>query len=213
MEREDSTNAQSRAEAVFKKYGGYLRASEAFNYGIHPRVLYSLRDEGKIESVSRGLFRLKSMPELSSPALFTLAIKVPSAVICLNSALEFHKLISTKSQGLSVALSKGSDKPRMSGFHFKFYLVSEPAFSEGIQTFHSEGIDLRIYGPEKTIADCFKFRNKIGIDIAIEALNRWWKRENKNINDLMKFARSCRIEKILEPYLQLLESQERRKNI
>jgi predicted transcriptional regulator of viral defense system len=208
MKKNPKPKAVSSTHSLFLKHHGYLRASEAFANGIHPRDLYALRDQGEIELVSRGLFRLASMPQLKSPSLFRIGVKIPSGVLCLQSALEFHKLIKYTPTEISVALVKGSDKPQIHDLPIKFYLISEPAFSEGIEVHQIDGIDIRVYSLEKTLVDCFKFRNKIGLNLCLESLQAWWKREDKKPHQLLDFAKICRMEKIVRPYLELLALQD-----
>ena len=199
---------KEKALKLFLKHRGYLRASVAFKNGVQRRDLYALRDEGSIEVVTRGLFRLASMPELESPSLFIVGVKVPQGVVCLESALAFHQLIKQVPDDFSVALVKGSDKPKIQNVSLKFYLISEPAFSEGIEIYRQDGIELRIYSPEKTLADCFKFRNKIGLKVCLDGLQEWWRWERKRPALLLKFAKGCKVEKTIRPYLELLSSQD-----
>src|SRR2546426_288832 len=122
MKKETGLPSKKKAHSLFVKHQGYLRASEAFANGIHPRDFYALRDKGEIELVTRGLFRLTSMPKLESPELFAVGVKVPRGVICLRSALEFHKLLPQQGTEISVALAKGSEKPQIRDLDLKFYL-------------------------------------------------------------------------------------------
>jgi predicted transcriptional regulator of viral defense system len=207
MNDDKLTSSQRKAVELFRSRGGFLRASEAFEHGIQPRVLYGLRDDGSIELLARGVFRLKSSQSLDCPDLLIIAIKLPKSVVCLQSALFFHGFLKTIPQEVSVALCKGTDRPKIKDLKAKFYSVSEPAFSEGIQTFKKDGIELRVYNIEKTIVDCFKFRNKIGIEVCIDALQKWWLSENKDLERFNRYAKTCRIDKILAPYLRLLSSQ------
>jgi predicted transcriptional regulator of viral defense system len=209
MKKNSKLNSELKVHDLFLKHQGYLRASEAFKIGIHPQTLYSLRDQGEIELVSRGLFRLASMPPLKSPNLFAVGIKVPDGVLCLQSALAFHKLIKPEPNEISIALVKGTDKPQIRDLPLKFYLISEPAFSEGIEVHQRDGIDIRVYCMEKTLVDCFKFRSKIGLNICLESLQVWWKRKNKNPTLLLDFAKTCRMENVIRPYLELLRLQDR----
>jgi predicted transcriptional regulator of viral defense system len=147
------------------------------------------------------------MPKLESPGLFTVGVKVPRGVICLQSALEFHKLIHQQQTEISVALVKGSERPQIQDLHLKFYLISEPAFSAGIEVHLKDGINVQIYSPEKTLVDCFKFRKKIGLDICLQALQTWWRSENKKTQQLSELSKICRMENVIRPYLELLTVQ------
>lgn len=212
MKKEFETRGQSKAHALFLKHKGYLRASDAFSNGIQPRDLYALRDQGVIELVTRGLFRLKSLPELKSPSHFAIGVKIPEGVLCLRSALAVHGLIEDVPNEISVALVKGSERPHIHDLPIKFYLISEPAFSQGIEVHRKEGVDVRVYCPEKSIADCFKFRNKIGLKVCLDALQTWWKWENRNDDRFLSFVKTCRMENIIRPYLNLLSLQTSKQN-
>ncbi len=207
MKYKVTSKTKKKVQTLFLKNNGYLKASEALFEGIHPRDLYALRDSGDITLIIRGLFRLTSMPELRVPELFIIAVKIPHGVLCLQSALAFHHLVEPFPKEISVALVKGSEKPVLRDFLLKTYLVSEPAFSEGIQIHQGEGVSLRVYSLEKTLADCFKFRTKVGMDFCLAALQKWWKREDRDLKQFLAFCRICRVEKIVRPYLDLLISQ------
>jgi len=194
----------SAALQIFKRHNGVMRTNQALAAGIHSRVLYAMRDSGVIEAIDRGLYRLTDMPPLESPDLFTAASKVSQGVICLISALAFHDLTTQIPRSVSIALPKGAEQPRIAYPPMQFHRFSEPAFSEGIQAHKRDGVTLRVYSPEKTLADCFKFRKKIGIDICIEALRDWQKKKEADSNKLMYFAKICRIDKIIRPYVEAL---------
>ncbi|MEO7164781.1 MAG: type IV toxin-antitoxin system AbiEi family antitoxin domain-containing protein [Bdellovibrionia bacterium] len=190
------------AEELFRKRGGILRASEAFEEGIYPRDLYALRDDGVIKKVARGLFRLKALPLLQSPELLTVAAKIPRGVLCMTSALFFHGVIENAPFEIHVALKKGSEKPRIAEIPIKFCWISEPIFSEGIEIRSVENIDLRVYSVEKALVDCFKFRRYVGMTTCLAALQTWSKLPDKKVKHLLAFAKSCRVETIIRPYLE-----------
>jgi predicted transcriptional regulator of viral defense system len=206
MKKTNDSKINERAHSAFLKNNGFLRASEAFSIGIHPRDLYSLRDEGFIETVSRGVFRLKSIQPLQSRELFIVATRIPSGVLCLNSALYFHKLTSKEPSQIDIALEKGTQRPKIEELAVKFVWISEPAFSDGIESHQVDGADLRVYNMEKTLADSFKFRNQIGIDTCIEALKNWSKLKTKDPTKLLTHSKNCRIEKVIRPYMEVVLS-------
>lgn len=192
----------SRADGVFRKYGGILRTSEAIRAGIHPETLYAMRDDGTLEKVSRGLYRLADKGPLSNPDLATIAKRIPNGVVCLISALSFHDITTQIPHEVYVALENGTEEPRLDYPPIQTFRFSGKAFSEGIEIHKLDGVYLRVYSPEKTLADCFKFRNKIGLDTAIEALRLYREQRNIKVGEIMRFASICRVTKVMRPYLE-----------
>lgn len=190
--------------ALFRAHGGTLRMSEALRLGITRRKLYAMRDAGVLELVSRGLYRLRDLPALGSPDLVTIAKRVPQGVVCLISALAYHELTTQVPHEVYVALVKGAEAPRIEHPPVRPFWFSGEAFTEGIETHKVDGVPVRIYSPEKTIADCFKFRNKLGMDVVLEALKLWRERRGRNLQALLEHARHCRVERIMRPYLEVL---------
>ena len=193
-----------RAVAVFKKNGGILRTSQALRAGIHPSTLYTMRDGGMLEVVSRGVFRLAGSEPLGNPDLVTVATRVQRGVICLISALAFHEITTQIPHEVHVALQRGAEIPRLEYPPIKIYWFKGQAFTAGVETHQLDGVDIRIYSPEKTLADCFKFRNKIGLDTAVEAVRFYRERRGVNVVDLMRYAAICRVEKVMRPYLEAI---------
>jgi predicted transcriptional regulator of viral defense system len=199
-----SHDSFEKAKKTFQRSGGVLRMNEALQAGIHRRMLYSMLEAGLIEQLTRGLYRLTDLPSLGNPDLVSVARKVPSSVICLISALSYHEISTQIPHEVHVALERGTEAPRLSHPPIRVFWFSGQAFTLGIQTHAIDGVPVRIYSPEKTIADCFKYRNKIGLDTAIEALKLYRKKKRFKADDLMNFARACRVEKIIRPYLEAL---------
>jgi predicted transcriptional regulator of viral defense system len=193
-----------KAKKTFRSRGGVLRMNEALQAGIHRRMLYSMLEAGVIEQLNRGLYRLTDLPPLGNPDLVSVSLKVPTSVICLISALSYHEITTQIPHEVYVALERGTEAPRLGHPPIRVFWFSGQAFTLGIQTHKIDGVPVRIYSPEKTIADCFKYRNKIGLDTAIEALKLYREKKRFKADDVMKFARACRIEKIIRPYLEAL---------
>jgi predicted transcriptional regulator of viral defense system len=193
-----------RAVAIFKKHGGILRTAQALHAGIHPSTLYTMRDVGTLEVVSRGVFRLAGSEPLGNPDLVTVATRVQSGVICLISALAFYEITTQIPHEIHVALQRGAEIPRLEYPPIKIYWFKDQAFTAGVETHKLDGVDIRIYCPEKTLADCFKFRNKIGLDTAVEAVRFYRERRSVNVDALMHFAAICRVEKVMRPYLEAI---------
>jgi predicted transcriptional regulator of viral defense system len=180
-----------------------LRTSEAMRFGVHPRTLYALRDSGELLTVGRGLYRLAKAPALTNPDWVTLASRVPRAVICLISALAYHELTTQVPHNVDIALPSHAQVPKVDGIPIRVFWFAERAFGAGIEVIIVDRVPVRIYSPEKTIADCFKYRHKIGIDVAVEALRTYREKvRSLPLNKLLEYARICRIEKIMRPYLE-----------
>jgi predicted transcriptional regulator of viral defense system len=198
-----TSSPTSVARELFAKHGGMLRTSKAIRLGIHPRTLYALRDTGAIETVGRGLYRLASAPPLTAPDWVSVALRLPRAVICLISALAHHGLTTQIPHTIDLALPSHSQVPRLDGLPIRVFWFSGPAYNAGVQVTNIDGVLIRIYSPEKTIADCFKYRNKVGLDIAVEGLRTYRERHKRpNRRALLHYAQVCRVEKIMRPYLE-----------
>lgn len=196
--------SHQREQEVFRIHGGLLRTSRALNLGIHPRTLYQMREAGVIEALSRGLYRLTHLPPHTQPDLALVGLKIPNGVICLISALAFHKLTTQIPHEVHVALKQGSEKPRLTYPPTRFFWLSKSAFSEGVERHPVDAVTLKVYGMEKTVADCFKFRHRLGLDVALEALKRYRERNRPQTQLLLKYARINRVERVMKPYLEAL---------
>jgi predicted transcriptional regulator of viral defense system len=192
------------AITLFRQHGGTLRTAEALRLGIHPRTLYRMRDSGVLERLSRGLYRLAEMPPLSNPDLVIVALKVPQAVICLISALAFHELTTQIPHAVDAALHNRAERPRLDYPPLRIFWFSGPAWSEGIETHLIDDTAVRIYSPAKSVADSFKFRRKIGLDVALEALKLYRQHDSFDVSKLLHYARICRVQKVMKPYLEAL---------
>ena len=201
------TNKQyiSRARELFEQHGGMLRTSQAIGLGIHPRVLYALRDEQEIEKIGRGLYRLATAAPLTNPDWVAIAARAPQAVICLISALSHHNLTTQVPHANDIALTSHARIPRMGEIPIRVFWFSVAAHKAGVELVRMNGTTIKIYSPEKTIADCFKYRNKIGLDVAVEALRSYREKNRKpDLKGLLHYARVCRVERIMRPYLEAL---------
>jgi predicted transcriptional regulator of viral defense system len=188
--------------AIFHKNGGQLRMSEAIVHGITRYMLYSLRDKGIIEQVSRGVYRLMELPPISNPDLVTVSLRFPNAVICLISALSYHNITTQIPHVVSVAVPRDSRIPSLDYPPIQAHRFSDEAYNAGIENHVIDGARVKIYNPEKTLADCFKFRNKIGMEVVLEALKLYRSKQKFNLERLLVFAEVCRVKKIMTPYLE-----------
>ena len=190
--------------AIFRKHGGQLRMSEAIAHGITRYMLYSLRDKGIIEQVSRGIYRLVELPPISNPDLVTVSLRFPNAVICLISALFYHNITTQIPHVVSVAVPRDSRIPSLAYPPVQAHRFSNDAYNSGMEIHSIDGVPVKIYTLEKTLADCFKFRNKIGMDVVIEALKLYRSRQQFNLEELLKYAEVCRVKNIMTPYLEAM---------
>jgi predicted transcriptional regulator of viral defense system len=197
-------NTIARAIKIFQDNNGLLRTQQAIRHGIAPRTLYEMRDAGILLRESRSLYRLADAELGSNTDLVQVALRVPKGVICLISALSFHDLTTQIPHQVYVALSIDAEKPRLEYPPLRIFWLSQKAYSAGIENHELDGISVKIYAIEKTIADCFKFRNKIGLDVALEALRDYRKREDFNIETLLHYARVNRVERVIKPYLEAI---------
>ena len=187
---------------IFRKFGGQLRMSEALAAGISRYMLYRMRDQGVIEPLSRGLYRLAELPPISNPDLAAVCLRYPKAVICLISALSFHGLTTQIPHQVSIAVSRDSRLPSLDYPPVDTHRFTGESFEAGIEKHEIDGITIRVYNPEKTIADCFKFRNKLGKDVVLEALKFYGTKKKIQIDLLLKYGRICRVDRIMKPYLE-----------
>lgn len=198
------SSVQQNAKDIFHQFGGILRTSELLKLGVHPRTLYQMRESGEIIELSRGVYRLAELPELENSDLVAVAKRVPSGVICLVSALSFHALTTEIPHVVYLAIPRGKEKPRLDYPPTRVFHFSPESFSAGVEDHELQENLIKVYSPEKTIADCFKFRNKIGLDVAIEAL-KMCLAKNGSRQKILEFARLCRVEKVISPYLEAIQ--------
>ena len=184
---------------------GMLRPGDLDSIGAPRVVLTRLTASGLLEKTGRGIYRLPGNQGTEHESLVTIATKVPQAVFCLLTALQFHELTTQLPRQVWIAMPRGSHTPRISYPPVKMVQFSGDAFSEGIEVVERDQIKLRIYCVAKTVADCFKHRNKIGIDVALEALKDARAKKKASADDLWRFAKICRVSNVMRPYLEMAE--------
>lgn len=193
---------QEQAIEIFRKHGGQLRMSDAVKMGITRYMLYSMRDKGIIERVSRGIYRLVEMPAISNPDLVTVSLRFPRAVVCLISALSFHDITTQIPHEVSVAIPRDSHVPFLDYPPLQVYTFAEQAYRSGIEMHMIDNVAVKVYSAEKTLADCFKFRNKLGMEVVLEGLKLYKTRKGFQVDEILRFAKICRVEKVMTPYLE-----------
>lgn len=193
--------AKQRAVELFHAHGGVLRTSRAFSVGIHREALYDLRDAGVIQAISRGVYCLSDHKVLDQADLVAASIRVPKGVTCLVSALFLHGITTRIPDSVCMAIPRRMRCPTIEYPPMTFCRFSDECYGEGVESHDVEGQEARVYSPEKTVADCFKFRNKIGLSVATEALRLCSERKAFVPSKLLHYAALCRVEKIMAPYL------------
>ncbi|OAZ96079.1 type IV toxin-antitoxin system AbiEi family antitoxin domain-containing protein [Halomonas sp. G11] len=199
---DSALSPRAQLQTLFRQHGGHLRLSEALARGISRYQFYQLRDEGLIEPVSRGLYRLVDLPPTENPDLVAAATRFPHAVLCLISALDWHSMTTQIPHQVHLAVARDARLPVLDYPPVAGYRLSGQAFSEGIDQIDVDGMKLHVYNPEKTLADCFKFRNRIGMDVVLEALELYRTQKTFRPGRLMEYARICRVAKIMAPYVE-----------
>ena len=184
---------------------GLLRASDLAAPGI-PRVyLTRLAADGTLAKAGRGLYRLAETTLSETEGLAIVAARVPQAVFCLLTALQFHALTTQLPRQVWIALPRGSHPPRIDYPPVKLIQYTGDAFTQGIETHRVDRVELRVYSVAKTVADCFKHRNKIGLDVALEALKDARSQKKASADDLWRHAKICRVANVMRPYLEAVE--------
>jgi len=168
-----------------------------------PRVyLTRLVRDGRLDRISRGLYRLPDSDISLHQTMIQVAKRIPNSVICLLSALSFHEVTTQLPRQVWIAMERGTWKPSIRDLPIRIFQFSGKSFREGIVNLQVNGVAVRVYNPAKTVADCFKYRNKIGLDVAIEAVRDVLRKRKATVDEVVKFARICRVFNVMRPYLE-----------
>jgi predicted transcriptional regulator of viral defense system len=195
-----ATQVEHEALLVIRRLG-VVRAADLAAHGIPRWRLYQLVGEGEVVRQARGIYVAADHVYTADHTLVQVAKRVPGSVICLLTALRFHDLTTQLPAEVWIALPEKARKPRLDYPRLRVTRFSGMALTEGIETHRIEGVDVRTYSAAKTVADCFKYRNKVGIDVAVEALRDFSRRHRGGATDLARFARICRVTRVMQPYL------------
>jgi predicted transcriptional regulator of viral defense system len=183
---------------------GLIRPRDVEAAGIHREYLLRLYRNGDLTRVGRGLYALTDAQTSESLSLAEVAKRVPSAVICLISALEFHHLTTQIAHDVWIAIENKKWEPTFQYPPIEIVRLTGRAFSFGVEEHEVDRIPVKIYNPAKTVADCFKFRNKVGLDVALEALRETWRTRKVTMDDLWEAAKVCRVANVMRPYLEAI---------
>jgi predicted transcriptional regulator of viral defense system len=179
-----------------------LRAADVRARGWSPQLLQSLHQAGKLQRVARGLYSLPDAEITEHQTLIEVCQLVPKAVLCLLSALQYHGIGTQMPNEVWVALPEATQTPALAYPRLRVSRLRGEAYSQGIQIVTDHGAPIRVYSVAKTVTDCFKFRNKIGLDVALEALKESWHSRKVTMAELNHFAKINRVERVMQPYLE-----------
>jgi predicted transcriptional regulator of viral defense system len=186
------------------KRQGIIRPRDLEAKGIPREYLLRLMRQGLVTRTGRGVYELNEAPITEHHSLAVVAKEIPRSVICLLSALRFHELTTQQPSEVWIGIPVRSRSPRISTTAHRLIRYSEKTFKSGVRIHRIEGVRVRIFTPAKTVADCFKYRGKVGIDVAIEALRDTLRQRKATVDEIQRFAIICRVSKIIRPYLEAL---------
>jgi predicted transcriptional regulator of viral defense system len=199
------TRDLNTAVQAFRDKGGTLRTRDLIALGVHTDALYALRESGRIVELGRGLYRLADASEAEHPDLAVVAARAPNATVCLISALAYHNITTQIPSSIHLAVPRGSYHGIKLSIPVTVYRFDPKTFNEGLERHRIGGIPLKIYSPARTVVDCFKFRNKLGLDVALEALRLARQRTRVQNRELLRYARLLRVANVMSSYLQAIE--------
>jgi predicted transcriptional regulator of viral defense system len=179
-----------------------IRAADVRAHGWSPQLLLSLNQLGRLQRVARGLYSLPDTDITEHQTLIEVCQRVPKAVLCLLSALHVHGIGTQIPHEAWIALPEGTQSPQLDYPTLRIVRLRGDAYTQGIQTVTEQGVPMRVYSVAKTVTDCFKFRNKIGLDVALEALKESWRSRLVTMDELKHFAKINRVERVMQPYLE-----------
>lgn len=183
---------------------GIVRPRDIEAMGLPREYLLRLHRQGKVVRSGRGLYSLPDAAITERHSFAEVARRVPGSVFCLLSALAFHEITTQSPASVWIALPKGARRPAISTPSLRVVRLSGPSLTEGIENHKVEGVPIRVYSVAKTVADCFKFRNKVGLDVAIEALKDALREKKATVNEIYRYAKVCRVGNVIRPYMEAL---------
>nr|WP_295130291.1 type IV toxin-antitoxin system AbiEi family antitoxin domain-containing protein [uncultured Roseateles sp.] len=181
-----------------------LRAADVRAHGWSPQLLIRLHQTGKLQRIARGLYGLPDAEITEHQTLIEVCQRVPKSVLCLLSALQFNEIGTQIPHEVWIALPEATQTPALNYPTLRITRLRGTAYSDGIETVSEHGAPIRVYSAAKTVTDCFKFRNKIGLDVALEALKDAWQSRKVTMAELSRFAKINRVERVMQPYLEAM---------
>jgi len=184
------------------KHAGVLRPRDLTRYDISRQYLLRLQRRGQLQKVGRGLYIASETHLTEHHSLVAACKRVPRGIICLLSALRFHGLTTQAPSEVWMAIDDKAWRPKVDNPRLHVVRFSGEALASGIEDHIIEKVHVWVYGPAKTVADCFKYRNKIGLDVALEALRGCWRHRRATMDEMWKYAKVCRVANVMRPYLE-----------
>ncbi|MFP3952987.1 MAG: type IV toxin-antitoxin system AbiEi family antitoxin domain-containing protein [Candidatus Acetothermia bacterium] len=180
---------------------GVIRPKDVVNAGLPRKYVYRLLKQGKLEKIGRGLYKIPGREFSESEMLVKVAKRAPDVTICLLSALRFHNMTTQNPHRIWVAI-QNKEKPPKVDVPLKVVRMTGESLSEGRKQYGIDSISLNVYEPAKTVADCFKFRNRIGLDVALEALSEYRTQNLGTMSELWSYAKIDRVQNVIQPYAE-----------
>lgn len=196
-------NRKDQVLEIIRKRG-MVKAADIEAQGISRNYLYMLYKTGFLQKIARGLYTVKDAPFTEHSSIIEIAKRVPRAVLCLVSALHFYQVTTRVPHEIWIALPRGVWRPKIDYPPINITFMSTRAYEYGVENHIINGSTIKVYSLSKTVADCFKFRNKVGLDVAIEALRESLRAHKVTVDELMKAAHICSVSKIIRPYLEAM---------
>ncbi len=184
------------------RHQGVLRPRDLAARGLPASYLARLAKKGSVESLGRGLYRSLEVEATEQHSLVEACQAVPGAVVCLLSALRFHDLTTQSPAEVWLAIGNKARAARVGWLPLRFVRFSAAALAAGVEAYDIEGVHVLVFDPAKTVVDCFKYRNKIGLDVALEALRAGWRERRFTMDQLWYYAGVCRMTNVMRPYLE-----------
>jgi predicted transcriptional regulator of viral defense system len=200
MKKPQGTHRQRLIRLASRR--GTVRPKDLEPLGIPRTYLQRLVEEGILERVARGVYRRVGGAATQHATLVEVARRVPDGIVCLLTALQFHEIGTQLPSMVWLAVERKAWKPRISDLPVSIVRFSGEAFTQGVERHRLEGIPVRVYAPSKTVVDCFKYRRKVGLDVAVEALRDCLAQRKCSYDDLWRYAKICRVANIMRPYLE-----------
>ena len=183
---------------------GIVRPRDIEAIGFPREYLLRLHRQGKLNRPTRGIYALPDADVTEHHSYAQVTKRVPEATVCLLSALAFHEITTQSPASIWIALPKGARKPALDSPSLRIVRLSGLSLTTGIENYQVDGVPVRVYSAAKTVADCFKFRNKIGLDVAIEALKDCLRQKKASVNEIYHYAKICRVSNVIRPYMEAL---------
>lgn len=196
------TNEDRLRKALRK--AGAARARELEEAGIARTQIARLVSAGRLQKIGRGLYAAADYLGTENSALVAVAKRAPDVIFCLLTALRLHELTTQSPFEVWIAIANKQHPPRLDYPRLRTVRFSEPSLRQGMEVVKVEGVPLRVTSPAKTVADCFKFRNKVGLDVAMEALREGWRARRFTLDEVDRYAGICRVQRVMRPYLEML---------